>query len=67
MNFHKSVRKALAEIGENNAWLAKKLKVEPSTISRILNPKKTPTTGSIERIAKALNMKPSELIALGED
>jgi len=65
MNVGKSVKIALAQNEKNVIWLAGMLGTSRVNASRIAN-SKTASQKSIEKVAIAFNMKPSELIALGE-
>lgn len=65
MNIKKSVKIALAMAGENQQWLAGELKVSEGSLSGMLSTNNM-SAGNINKIAVALNIKPSTLVALGE-
>ena len=60
-----SVRQALREAGQNQGWLAAKLKVRETKLSRWINSEHL-STSIIEQIAKAFNMRVGEFISLGD-
>lgn len=65
MNTGKAVRVALAMNSMDQKELAAKVGVSVSTMSALCNGESA-TTKSLLRVAKALNMRLSELVALGE-
>jgi plasmid maintenance system antidote protein VapI len=66
MNIGKSMKIALLKNNMDQSGLAQTMEVHVSAISRI-SCNKTITTETLERVAKALKMKVSEFVALGED
>lgn len=66
MNIKKSIKKALAEVEQNQKWLADQLGIGTSAVSHRIN-REGQNLGQIEEMAKIFNMKVSEFIALGED
>lgn len=66
MNITKSIRVAMAMRGLNQKGLANLLKMNESSLSQLIN-RQSITTEKLGLIASALNMKASELVALGED
>ena len=67
MNFRKSVKRVLLDRGLTQDWLADKLGINKSGVSALVREGASPNGDTIEKVARALNMKPSELIAVGED
>ena len=65
MNFKKSVVIALLDKGKSQEWLKKKLGLSGSSVSKTLT-NNNPDADRIQSYAEALDMKASELIALGE-
>lgn len=65
MNIKKSVNIATAKAGITKRDLAALMGVSPSTLSGVLS-RNVPTGDTLEKMARALGMKVSELIALGE-
>jgi DNA-binding Xre family transcriptional regulator len=66
MNIGKSLKIALLQNDMEQADLANRMGIHQSNISRIACCK-TITTETLERIAKAFDMKVSEFVAIGED
>jgi transcriptional regulator with XRE-family HTH domain len=66
MNLGKSVKIALAMKGMKQMELAKMIGYSPRRLSRICNQDQF-GMGNAQLIAEALDMKVSELVALGED
>jgi len=66
MNIGKSLKISLLKNNMEQSDLADKVGIHQSSISRI-SCGKIITTETLERIAKAFNMKVSEFIAVGED
>lgn len=66
MNVGKSLKIALAMKGIKQSDLASKVGMTTVWISRLANSEKA-GMGSVEMLAKALDMKVSEFLALGED
>ena len=67
MDLQLSLRLALAHKNVRAIWLAEKVGVSKSHMSGIMNNKKVPPITLVEKLAKALGYKTSELIALGEE
>lgn len=67
MNISKSIRVALAMRGMTQGQLAKATKIHQSNISKMMNGKYSVSDSHLQVIADAVDMKVSELIALGED
>ncbi|MCK4621267.1 MAG: helix-turn-helix domain-containing protein [Desulfuromonadales bacterium] len=65
MNLKKSVKIALAKKEIKHGVLAEKMGMKVNTLSGILS-KNNPSSNTIGKIAEALEMSASELIALGE-
>lgn len=65
MNIKKSVNIATAKAGITKRDLAALMGISPSSLSGILT-RNVPTGETLTSMADALNMKVSELIALGE-
>lgn len=65
MNIKKSIKVAVAQRGITQNQLAEEMKVSPSTLSGMLS-RNTVTAPTLNKMADALGMKVSELIALGE-
>ncbi len=55
------LRVVLAEKNKTNKWLAEKLGVNPSTVSRWVNNKQQPTLNTFRDIAKVLSVDVKEL------
>lgn len=66
MNIKKSVRVGLAYKGQTQAWLANQIGMNPDALSHALT-RNTLNSKLIEKAASALDLKPSEFIALGEE
>jgi len=66
MNLGKSIKVALAKREQVPSWLAIKLSITRQRMNQIIRTGKT-TSKTMEKIASALEMNLSELIALGED
>lgn len=66
MNVGKSLKIALAMKGIKQSDLAAKVGMTTVWISRLANSEKA-GMGSVEMLSKALDMKVSEFLALGED
>ena len=66
MNIKKSVKLALVNADKRQNWLAEEIGISPAALSAMLAANRSNTT-VVEKIAAALNMKPSELVALGEE
>lgn len=66
MNVGKSLKISLAMKGIKQSDLAAKVGMTTVWISRLANSEKA-GMGSVEMLAKALDMKVSEFLALGED
>lgn len=66
MNLKKAIKIALAQRDLNQKQLCKRAKINEGTLSKTLLNKTNPSVKTIEKIAKAMNMEYSELIALGE-
>ena len=66
MNIGKSLKIALIQNNMEQADLADRMGIHQSNISKISRGK-TITTETLQRIAKAFNMKVSEFLAIGED
>lgn len=67
MNIPKSIRVALAMRGMTQGQLAEATKIHQSNISKMMNGKYSVSDSHLQTIADAVDMKVSELIALGED
>lgn len=65
MNLRKSIKIALAQRDENAAWLADELTMSKQQLSQIMSGANV-RTDTIDRLANALGLASSELIALGE-
>ena len=65
MDFKKSVEIALAMSSKKKIWLANEIGISRAALGERLKAN-NPKSESIEQIADALDMKASELIALGE-
>ena len=65
MNIRKSIKKALFDKDQTQEWLASEINLTAGALSNLLtrNSVKSPL---LDKIAQALDMKASELIALGE-
>lgn len=66
MDIKKSIRVALATKAMNQVDLATALGMSPSAVSQMLS-RESITSKNIEKIAAALGMKASELVAMGEN
>lgn len=66
MNVGKSIKVALATRGMTQAELAKRLGLTHTWVSALAN-KENASTATIQAIAKELDFKVSDFIALGED
>lgn len=66
MNLLKAIRVALAMKEMNQKQLAERLGMYESAMSQLIN-RPSITTEKLTQIADALDMKVSELVALGED
>ena len=66
MNIKKSVRIGLAYKSQTQAWLADQIGMNPDALSHALT-RNTLNSKLIEKAASALDLKPSEFIALGEE
>ena len=67
MNFKKSLKLALMDREKTQDWLAGRLGVTKATVSSYVSKTGRPRGETIEKVCKALDMKVSECIALGED
>ena len=65
MDYKRSVEITLALSGEKKTWLAKEMGISRAALGERLKVN-NPTAESVEQTAKALKMKSSELIAMGE-
>jgi len=65
MDIGKSIKLALVQQEKKAPELAKDIEIKYPTLNNIIKHGKTNTT-TLERIANGLNMRVSELIALGE-
>ena len=65
MNLSKAIRVALAMKEMNQKQLAERLGMYESAMSQLIN-RQSITTEKLTQIADALDMKVSELVALGE-
>tara|TARA_R110000764_G_scaffold235015_1_gene329288 strand:- start:26 stop:223 length:198 start_codon:yes stop_codon:yes gene_type:complete len=65
MDFSKAVRIALAHKGVNQSWLANQMMITKGGMSLALS-RGTMSIMQVSLIAKKLDLKTSELIALGE-
>ena len=61
-----AVKEALYNKRKSQTWLAKKIGVTDAYISSVCLGQKTPNVQKLTHIARALEMKLSELVALGE-
>lgn len=66
MDIQKSIRLSMAIKDINGVELAEKVGISSGTLSLIKSSKRNPSIGTIRKMAKALDMKVSEFIALGE-
>lgn len=66
MNIRKSINMALAKLDKKDIWLADAAGMKKQQLAGIKTSNKA-NIATITRLAAALNMKASELIALGED
>ena len=62
----KAIRVALAQRDMGQVDLARKLQVAQPTVNRWVSGEGDLQMATIEKIAEALDLKPSELMALGE-
>lgn len=60
--FCKNVRERMASLGITQNELARRLNVDPSYVSQILNGHRRPGLDSLEAFAKALKIDPSDLL-----
>ncbi len=67
MNIKLSLSIALAKRQKTQAWLADELNTSMSYISNVKNGSISPSIERLQSICKALDMKVSEFVALGED
>lgn len=65
MDIGRSIRIALAQRGKKAVWLAGELGVTKQAVSQIMA-KQSATGATIQKLANAFNLKPSEFIALSE-
>ena len=65
--FGREIRKARESLGKSQESLAFDAEVHRTYISMIERGQKSPTLGVILRLAKALNLKPSELVGRAEE
>lgn len=66
MNISKSIRVALAMRELTQKQLAERLGMYESSVSQLVN-RSSITTDKLKQVADALDMRVSELVALGED
>jgi len=66
MNIGRSTKVALAQRDKKTAWLCEQLGVSRQQAHGI-TVRASASASTIERLAKAFNLKPSEFVALGED
>ena len=66
MNISKSIRVALAMRELTQKQLAERLGMYESAVSQLVN-RSSITTDKLKQVADALDMRVSELVALGED
>ena len=66
VNVSKAIRVALAMKEMNQKQLAERLGMYESAVSQLVN-KTSITTNKLKQVADALDMRVSELVALGED
>ncbi len=66
MNLKKSIKVALARQDKNASWLANRLNITRQHMSQIINSSGV-NSDTIDKVAKALDLASSELIALGEE
>ena len=67
LNLKKALKRAMAEAEINQAELAKRIGRSISMMSLMINGKRSINLLTLEKIASALGMKLSALIALGEE
>lgn len=67
MDIQKSIRLAMAHRNMNQRQLAQAAGITRTFVSYILTGKYQPSMSSLERIAKAVELSVSDLIALGEE
>jgi len=65
VNIGKSIKKSLADVEEDQVWLAKQLGCKRGYASRLANSEHASLT-QIEKLSNLFKMKVSEFIALGE-
>jgi len=65
MKLERSLNIAMAIKDRDARWLSKKLRVSIAQVSAIKT-SKNPTTDTLQRLADAFEMKPSEFLALSE-
>ncbi len=65
MHFGQAIKIALIKKGKSQSWLANELSVSRQAISNMVN-SESGNTETINRIARALEIKASELIAYSE-
>jgi transcriptional regulator with XRE-family HTH domain len=61
--FVANMRAMLAERGINQSDLAQRLKVTPAYVSQLLSGHRTPHLETLEKLAKAMNCRASDLIS----
>ena len=66
MNLTISIKVALALQGRTQTWLAEEAKMSTQRLSKVITTGKANST-TIERLASALGVLDSELIAMGEE
>lgn len=66
VNVSRAIRVALAMKGMTQKQLAERLGMYESAMSQLIN-RASVTTDKLSQVAEALDMKISELVALGED
>lgn len=66
MNVGKSIRVALAKKGMTQRQLAEQLGMLPTSLSQLAS-QQSCTGATLEKLARALGMKASEFVALGEE
>jgi transcriptional regulator with XRE-family HTH domain len=63
----RAIRKLRSDANLNQRALARRLKLDPSQMSRLEQGEGNPTWGTVKRIAAALGVTMAELAALAED
>lgn len=58
-----ALQQILAEKGQTRKWLAQRIKMDPSTISRIVNGQQPTTVDQVSRIAVALGVTRRSILA----